>query len=277
LKEKRVNRTGRVLGALLLCSTATLAAADDDYFSPTRSRLALSLGVMQLDSSTSVSVDSSAGLVGTDLNGENELGLDHRRYEPKFDLALRAGARNRVFFDYFSLDRTGNTVLAGGPIDFGNVVLQSGYPVTTDLSLRVLQLGYGYSFWHGEKLEIAGILSINDTEIQSSIRVNTANLHIFDEQSLAGPFPTPGLDVTWAATKRFYFEGKARYLKLAIDKLQGSVSLYDLDAFFRLRPNIAFALGYSGTRADLVSHQARNAGSVDFDAKGPELFVRVEF
>ncbi len=272
-----MNGTSRALAALLLCSTATIAAADGDYFSPTESRMALSLGVMQVSSSTSLSIDSTTGFAGTDLNGENDLGLERRRYEPKFDVAFRAGARNRVFFDYFTLDRSDTKVLAAGPVNYGDVVLLQGDPVTTDLSLRLLQLGYGYSFWHGDKLEIAGILSINDTEIQSSVRVQTASRHIYDEQSLAGPFPTPGLDVTWAASTHFYFEAKARYLKLSVDHLEGSVSLYDVDAFYRLRPNIAFALGYTGTRADLLSRQSKNAGSFDFDAKGPELFIRVEF
>lgn len=272
-----MNGTSRMLGALLLCSSATVAAADADYFSPTDSRLALSLGVMQVGASTSLAVDSTAGFAGTDLNGEDELGLDRRRYEPKFDVAFRAGTRNRIFFDYFTLDRSNTTVLGVGPVNYGNVVLLAGDPVTTDLSLRVLQLGYGYSFWHGEKLEIAGILSINDTQIQSSVRVATLSRHIYDEQSLAGPFPTPGIDVTWAASKHFYFEGKARYLKLSIDHLEGSMSLYDVDAFYRLRPNIAFALGYTGTRADLISRKSNNGGSFDIDARGPELFVRVEF
>jgi hypothetical protein len=272
-----LNGTSRVLVALLLCSATTIAAADADYFSPTESRMALSLGVMQVSPSTSLSVDSTSGFVGTDLNGENDLGLDRRRYEPKFDVAFRAGERNRVFFDYFKLDRSNTKVLGSGPLNYGNVVLLAGEPVTTDLSLRLLQLGYGYSFWHGDKLEIAGILSINDTEIQASVRVQTASQHIYDEQSLAGPFPTPGLDVTWAVSSRFYFEAKARYLKLSIDHLDGTVSLYDVDAFYRLRPNIAISLGYTGTRADLLSRQSKNAGSFDFNAKGPELFVRIEF
>jgi hypothetical protein len=271
-----LNGTGRALGALLLCSTATIAAADGDYFSPTESRVVLSMGVMQVNSSTSLRVDSSAGFLGTEVDGENELGLERRRYEPKFDVAFRAGERNRVFFDYFSLDRRDTAVLVA-PISYGNVVLQVGDPVTTDLSLRVLQLGYGFSFWHGDKLEIAGILAINDTEIQSSERVNTATRHVYDEQSLAGPFPTPGIDVTWAPTKHFYFEGKARYLRVAIDHLDGSVGLYDLDALYRLRPNVAFGLGYSATRADLLSRKSDNAGRFYFNAKGPELFVRVEF
>jgi hypothetical protein len=277
VKENRVHGSSRVLWALSLCSSATIAAADADYFSPTDSRFALSVGVSQVNSSTSLTVDSTAGLAGTYLNGEDDLGLDRRRYEPKFDVAFRAGVRNRVFFDYFTLDRSDTKVLVQGPVDYGNVLLLSGDPVTTDLSVRVLQISYGYSFWHSEKLEVAAVLSVNDTEIESSVRVQTASRHVYDERSLAGPFPTPGIDVTWAASKRFYFEGKARYLKLAIDHLDGSVSLYDLDAFFRLRPNIAFALGYTGTRADVLSSKSNKAGSFDFAARGPELFVRVEF
>jgi len=272
-----VNGHTRVLGTLLLCVAVKTAAADENYFSPTDSAFRLSVGVTQVDSSTSLRVDGTGGSLGTELNGEDDLGLDRHRYEPKFDVTFRAGARNRVFFDYFTLDRSDTTVLAQGPVDYGNVVLLSGDPVTAELRLRVLQLGYGYSFWHSEKLEITGILSINDTEIQSSVRVNTASRHIYDEQSLAGPFPTPGIDVTWVASRRFYFQGRVRYLKLDIDHLDGSLSRFDLDAFYRLRPNIAFALGYTGTRADLASSKSSNSGSFDFDAKGPELFVRVEF
>jgi hypothetical protein len=36
-------------------------------------------------------------------------------------------------------------------------------------------------------------------------------------------------------------------------------------------------LGYNDTRANLLSRQSKDSGSFIFDAKGPELFVRVAF
>jgi hypothetical protein len=50
-----------------------------------------------------------------------------------------------------------------------------------------------------------------------------------------------------------------------------------LAALYRLRPNIAFALGYNSVKADLTSLQTKNAGFFDFDTKGPEFFVRIAF
>jgi hypothetical protein len=156
-------------------------------------------------------------------------------------------------------------------------VLLQGDPVQSDLSLRVLQLTYGYSFWHSAKLEVSGTISINDTQIQSSVRVQTATRHIYDAQSLAGPFPTPGIAATYVASKRFYFDATARYMRLSIDHMEGSLTMYQFAALYRLRPNVSFGLGYDGMRANLLSRKSTDTGSFNFDAKGPELFVRVSF
>ena len=263
--------------ALAAYLSAGAAFADGDYVSPTNARFALTLGVVEVSPSTQVRIDSKSGTVGTSFNGEDDFGLDRHRIEPKFNLMMRAGERNRLFFDYFTLDRSDTKTLASGPANFGDVVLLQGDPVQSTLSLRILQLTYGYSFWHSEKLELTGTLSINDTQVSASVRVQTATRHVYDEQSTAGPFPTPGITATYVASKRFYFDGTVRYLRVAIDHLQGSTTIYDFAALYRFRPNVSFGVGYSGLRADLLSRKSSDTGYFDFNAKGPELFVRVAF
>jgi hypothetical protein len=256
---------------------ASTALADGDYMSPTNERIRLSLGVMRITTATSLRVDSTGGTVGAYLNGENDLGLDTRRYEPKFEFMVRAGERNRLFVDYFMLDRTDTKILAQGPDTFGNVVLLVGDPVLTNLNIRIFGLTYGYSLWHGEKLEISALFGLNDADISARLRVQTPTRHIDDSQDLAGPFPTPGLTATYVASQRFYFDASAKYFKLSADRLSGSVGMYDVDVYYRLRQNISFALGYNAVKAILNSAQPRTSGSFDFSAKGPELFVRVAF
>lgn len=270
-------RTKAVFLTLAACLGSAAAFADGDYVSPTNARFALSLGIVEVSPSTVVRVDSKTGTLGTTFNGEDDFGLDSHRIEPKFDLMLRAGERNRLFFDYFTLDRSDTKVLAAGPANFGDVVLLQGDPVQSTLSLRILELTYGYSFWHSEKVEVTGTLSINDTQVSSSVRVQTANRHVYDAQSTAGPFPTPGITATYVASKRFYFDGTFRYMRVSIDHLTGSTTIYDFDALYRLRPNVSFGLGYSGLRADLLSRKSTDTGYFDFSAKGPEFFVRVSF
>jgi hypothetical protein len=158
------------IAVLTLASVATLARADGNYISPTDDRVRLSLGIMDVSSSTQLQVDSSTGTVGTDINAENQFGLKKTDIEPKFQAMVRVNDRNRLWFDYFMLDRSGDTTVTV-PIVFRDSVLQVGNPLQSQLNLRMLGITYGYSFWHSEKLEFAATLGINSVEIASNAKV----------------------------------------------------------------------------------------------------------
>jgi hypothetical protein len=270
-----MNKNG--LAVLWLALAASFAHADGDYISPTDERVRLSLGLMRVSNSTVVQVDGSTGTPGTVVNAENDLGLDSSDIEPKVQAMVRVGERQRLRFDFFTLDRSATKTLEGQPIVFGNVVLQTGDPVQTTLNMRTFGFAYGYSFWHTETLEFAATLGINDTDISTSARVQTQTSHVYQDENVAGPFPTPGIDGTWVVSQRFYFDGRAQYLQLHINNLDGSLGFYELDALYRLRPNVSFALGYNAVRAHLASIKTHDSGFFDIDTRGPELFVRVAF
>src|SRR3979411_1625674 len=183
------------MAVLTLALTATLAHADD-YLSPADERVRLSLGFMHVSSTTNLRLNSSAGVQGTQVNGEHVLGLDGSDFEPKFQAMVRVGERHRLRFDYFTLDRTGQATL-GAPIVFRDVVLQVPHPVQTDLSIRSLGITYGYSFIHREKFELAATFGIHDTDFSARARVFTQTRHVNQTDDQAGPVPTIGLDSTY--------------------------------------------------------------------------------
>jgi hypothetical protein len=262
--------------AVLPLALITMLAHADDYLSPTNERVRLSLGFMHVSSTTDIRLDSSQGVPGTPINAESLFGLDSSDFEPKFQAMVRVGERHRLRFDYFSLDRTGNTTLTA-PVVFRDVVLQTGDPVNSNLSMRTLGINYEYSFVHRERFELAATLGINDTDISARARVATQTRHVDQQEDQAGPFPTIGLDSTFVLSKRFYFDARAQYFKVSVDHLTGTLEFYELAALYRLRPNVSFALGYNAAKAILVSRQPKNSGSFDFDSKGPEFFVRIAF
>jgi hypothetical protein len=261
---------------MLLTLMAGASAHADEYFSPTEERVRLSLGTVYLDSKTTFQVDSSTGMTGTLVNAEHDFGMNKDDFEAKFQVMLRVGERNRVRFDYFSLDRTGYTTL-NKEISFRNVELLPGDPVDSNLSIDVLSITYGYSFVHNDKFELAATLGINDTDLSARARVNTTARHVDQTEDQAGPFPTVGFDSTYVISKRFYLDGRVAYFRANVDKLDGSLGFYELNALYRLRPNISFALGYELVKAHLLSDQASKAGLFNFNTQGPELFVRVAF
>jgi hypothetical protein len=261
------------LGLLVLA--AGLAHAED-YLSPSEERVRMSLGFSYFTSNTDFRVDSSGGIAGTSVNAEKDFGLDKHDVEPKFQVMLRVGERNRVTFDYFSLDRSGSATLNKQYV-FRDVVLLPNDPLQSDLSMRVLSVDYGFSFIHRERLELAATLGINVTDIGARARVQTATRHVDQTENAAGPFPTVGLDATWVISKRFYVDGRAQYLKVNIDNLNGSLGMYDAAFLYRLRANISFALGYTLTKANLLSTKPHQSGLFDFNTKGPEFLVRIAF
>lgn len=269
-----MTRSGMTVLAVALLANFARA---DNYLSPTDERVRLSMGVMHLSSSTSLQVNSSSGVIGTPINAEKDFGLDNSNLEPKFTATVRAGERHRLNFDYFTLDRTGHATSGGAPVIFRDVVLQPGDPLDSHLSLRTLGISYGYSFIHREKFEIAATIGVNDIDVSSRIRVTTQMRHLDQTKDQAGPFPTLGLDATYVVSKRFYFDARAQYMKVSVTQLVGSLGIYEIDALYRLRPNIAFALGYTAVKADLVSYRPRDGGYVNFSAKGPQAFVRISF
>jgi hypothetical protein len=261
------------LGLVLL---ASLAHADGDYMSPTDDRVRVTLGAMHVSSKTTLRVDSSTGVQGTPVDGENQFGLDPSDFEPRFQVMVRAGERNRIWLDYFTLDRTGSAVVAE-PIVFRDVVLQPGDPLQSELDLRLLTLTYGYSFWHSEKVELAATLGVSAVQIAATAKVQTDAVHLDQSENEAGPFATPGIAATWVVSKRFYLDGRVQYLSLHIKDLDGSLGTAELDALYRFRPNVSFGLGYTEVKVHLASVKTDDSGLFDFNTKGPEFFVRVAF
>lgn len=272
-------KNGTAVPALALAASlfAVNLAYADDYLSPTEERVRLSLGVEHLSNTTDLRLDSHAGLQGTAISAENDLGLDSSDVEPKFQAMVRVGERHRLRFDYFTLDRTGQTTITGAPIVFRDVVLQTGDPVQTTMSLRSLGISYEYSFIHRQRFELAATFGINDTDLSARAKVSTQFRHVNQMEDQAGPFPAFGLDTTYVLSKRFYVDARAQYFKLAVDHIDGTVSFYEAAALYRFRPNISFALGYTAARADINSRQQTSGGFFDLNSKGPEFFVRVAF
>ncbi|HEY3657674.1 MAG TPA: hypothetical protein VGL34_22075 [Steroidobacteraceae bacterium] len=265
--------------ALTLLALVARTSHADDYFSPTDEHVRISLGAMHVSSGTNLRADSSAGAPGTDINAESVFGLDRSDFEPKFQALVRVSTRHRLTFDYFTLDRSGNNTLpaASSPVVFRDVILLPGDPLQTKLSLRTFGIAYGYSFWHSEKLEIAGTLGVHATDISARVKVQTQTRHIIQTEDQAGPVPTLGIDATWVASKRFYIDARAQYLSVHVNDLDGSLGIYELDVLYRFRPNVSFAVGYTEIKAHLASTQSSQAGLFDFTTKGPEMFVRIAF
>ena len=157
------------------------------------------------------------------------------------------------------------------------MVLQPAEPLQSELDLRMLGITYGYSFWHGEKLELAATLGVTSVEIAAQAKVATEAVHINQIRGHRGSLSDSGHRRDVGAEQALLPRRRAQYLSLTSWKFDGSLGMGEIDALYRFRPNVSFAVGYTEVKAHLSSNKTHESGLFNFNTKGSEIFIRVAF
>jgi hypothetical protein len=278
------------LVALLLVTQAMPALADRDPYSgaplpPARHEAAspitdhfyIRAAYFAPKFNTNFRVDPSAaapGTIGTPVNAENDLGLDHRQHQGRVDFMFRMRERNKVRVDYYETNRSGSQTLANDVI-FGNQTFPAGQLAQTTFELRQFDITYTYSFIRNNRFEVGSGLAAYFLQLDVIGAVPAQNLR--QEVTAATPFPALPLDLTWCISSRWAATARAAFLKINHHDLSGRYWDNHADIQYRWVPNFAVGAGYASIRTDLTRQGGSFPGVVNMTIRGPELFVRFSF
>ena len=239
-------------------------------------RFTLQAAFIESSNATRVRLDSAAGAIGTEFDGEKDTGLPVRKLIARGELMFRVRERGRVRLAnlFVPLDRRGSTVLTR-TINFGNETYNIGDAVQTELQLRLLAISYTYSIVRTERLEIGASLGFDVVSYEAQVTVPARLRTAADDRS--APAPLAGLDVTARLSSRFYAEGRAQYLRVNVSSVKGTLQAYEASLLYRAHPNITLGLGYLGLDVSVDSHKAGDSGLFSLRSTGPQLLVRVGF
>jgi hypothetical protein len=285
-------RNSLALGAMLclfLCACATAppqapAATDEpprltapkkrQISSPITDRFAIRGSFYNPSAETLIRIDDQAGLLGTEVLAEEDLGLDDNLTQGRMELLIRMRERNRLRVDYFKTDRDGDQLLAR-QIDFGDQTFNVNERVQSELNWRMLGFTYTRSVFLRERFEIGVGLGLYLIEASASAQV--ASRFAREDVDGVGAFPTPIIDATWRISSRWSVTARGQYFSSEVDEFKGSLGDFHADVQYRWRRNFAVGLGYSAIQANLEVNDADFPGLFDLDVAGPELFFRVSF
>jgi hypothetical protein len=269
---------------LALCSTAQAAEPrtvpvppsqrDRTIPSPITDRFHVRGAYFQADAVTDVRLDPTNQLPGTDLSGEDDLGLDDQVNQGRIELMFRLRERNRIRLDWFKLDRYGEAVL-NRQVVFGDEEFDTDDFVVSRMDLRMLTFAYTRSLIRRDRFEIGAGFGIHLTETEASGAVPAEFER--EEVSQAGAFPSAALDLTWRITRRFALTARGQYFSWDADEFDGSWEDYHADLQFRMRPNLALGVGYTSIAMDLLVRDSDSPGRFDLTMRGPEIFFRVSY
>jgi hypothetical protein len=242
--------------------------------SPITDRFAIRGLFYSSDISMAVRYDSSGGVPGTLIDGEDTLGLPGRQRKPSLDMMFRIGDRHRIHADFYKMKQSGDEVI-GQQIRFGDDIYQPGDRVISTMELRKLGIAWTYSVLRKEKIELGVGLALHLMQVEGDLQVPAR----FERERLdaAGPYPSIAVDGTWRMTRRFSLNVAGNWLGGTIEEVEGRYQYMHADVQFRVRPNLALGLGYSQTQFRVDSATTDFAGFLDLRFKGPEAFLRVSF
>ena len=279
------------VAAVVLATESGLASADIDKLSgaplppqkparssPIRDRFYILGAFYAPVVHTDVRVDPTSGAppgtIGTQVNGERDLGLPARLHQGRVEFMFRLRERNKLRVEYYEADRSASKTLAND-IVFGNQTFLAGERVQTSVNWRSFGLTYTYSLYRSDSFEVGTGLGVFFTQAEATGAVPATGQS--QDESAAEPLPTVPLDLTWCISRRFSVTARGNYVKAAVSGYSGSFTDLHGDLQYRWNPYFSLGLGFTSMRISVTGNSSSFAGVVATSFKGPEAFIRFSY
>ncbi|HEY6642015.1 hypothetical protein [Povalibacter sp.] len=260
---------GLLAGSNAVAQTPSLSPEPRPRVIEDRFRVEVTLLGASID--TRLRVDQSLTLPGTEINAEDDLGLDAFALMPQAEITLLPGKRHLIRLSGFSSRRSASTIIEE-EIFFDDEVYEPGERVDSELNLTMFGLTYGYRFLVRDHAELTATLGIQITSVDVNALVRSRVVR--DSESGVAPLPLLGVEGRYDFTERWSAEGRLQYLTANIEEVDGSILDARLAVTWRMNPYLVFGLGYRTFTIDIDSRDETDPGMVNMSFDGPLLFIR---
>jgi hypothetical protein len=243
---------GAVLALLLLLTNAAFAADDvKEAVAPSPAadaiprhpllsdKLRISLGGYYAGTNTSVRVDANTA-VGVDVNFEDLLGLSDRKLVGEANMYWRFGERWRLGVDYFSINRSGNRILAQD-VTWNGQTFSIGTTVNSQSKISDLRTTVGYSVFKRPDKELGFGAGLHWTGLKFSLDAGSAGA---ESTSVTAPLPVVYMYSNVALTDTWAMSTRLDWLSLNYDKYSGGIRAVGFDFIYQPYTHVAFGVGW---------------------------------
>lgn len=260
-----------ILIALLLGSIPANAQTPDHPLLSDTFRV--TLGGLFAESNTAARLGTSTGGAGVDVNFEDTLGLEERKWIAEFAMYWRLSERWRVDVDYFSLNRSASRVLSAD-IQWGDQTFTTGTTVNSSFKISDLRAALGYSFFRRPDKELGAGIGVHTLKFKAAIDAAGAGGR---SESATAPLPVLSLYGAFALSDTWALSLRTDWLSLDYDKYSGSISASAIDLIYQPFKRVAFGVGMHtlNLKADVDNPNSKFQARVNLN--GPAAFMSVSF
>jgi len=262
--------------AILGLVSATPAWAAEEDRGLLDDKFVVSLGTFFMNTKTTLSINGSTTTNETDVDLEEDLGLnagDRFRLDANWLISGRHHLR-AMYFNYGNNnERTLDRSLTIGDTTYPvNVTVQAGMDTT------IFELAYEYAFLQRENWELLGTIGAHLVKFEFSISGNgTVNGQPVqgrtESSDVTAPLPVVGLRYIWRFADNFYFEAQGQYFGLEIDNVDGSLTDLRAGVNWMFTKHFGVGLGWNQFTTDVDVARDRFNGSLDWTYSGAQIYL----
>jgi hypothetical protein len=257
------------LSAVMLLQTPTAMAQSDDY-----TKFGLSLGVFVTNRNSKTRLDGAAGMRGTEVDLEDNLGLDNSDTVFRIDGYYRFKKKHRLDFSVFDLSRSAS-ILIQRDIEWNDTVYPINSTLDSNFDLAIYKLAYTWSFLQRDK----GYLGLTAGVYVARFGTTIAGELIGQRESndVTVPLPVFGLRGQYDFTQKLSFRASGEIFALEYGDFSGS--MYDIYAgldyqFFK---HLAIGVGINSVNIDIGITKDNFNGDLNWQYDGGLLFFKFDF
>ena len=249
-------------------------------------RFTVSLGGFFPDVDSKVRLDATNFDLGTEIDFENELGLEESKNVWWANLRWRISRRNNLEFEWNQLKRDAFVAATTREYQIEDTVIQAGGAIDSKFDIDLVRLTYGYSLIRNDEAELqfqaglhladiavqlglTGALSIDGEAFVDSVST--------EQEEVTAPLPHFGGNFTYAFNEQFGMNAHLIGFAIEIDDIEGSIVDAGLTAQYNFTDTIGVGAGVRYFQVDVEASNDDLRGQFEFDYLGPLVYVNAAF
>lgn len=227
-----------------------------------------------------VRVDNTNLGIGTEIDLENDLGLDDTQTTFYGNAYWRFFPRHRIGLGYFRF-KDEATATARRDLQIGDEIFPVGASISSEFKFEIFPIHYSYSFIKREKMEFSGTLGLHWYRI---------NLAVAGSASLAGldpnlevtakanaPLPLLGLQFQYHFTPKWTAGIHAEAFALSYSDYSGSLVNLAVRTEYWFFNHLGAGLAVNGFRLDFEVDSDDWRGEAEYKYLGPQIYIVARF
>ena len=236
-------------------------------------RASFMLGAFITDRQSTTQLNSDAG-EGTEIDLEDDLGLESSTSVARLSGYVWLGKRHRLDGAYFDLSRS-STFPIDETIEFGDETFLINTVIETESKLSIIKADYTFAFLAKERgwLGVTAGLYVAET----SMSMRQATLGQFESEDVTAPLPVFGLRGDYAINDRITLRGAAQLFAFEADDVDGRFSDFYVGADYGFGERMAVGLAYNRVSMNIgaVEDQGFDA-RIDWGYDGLLLYFKLD-